>query len=208
MQVKANIKEYKIFLRNKYKKIRLSMNPRRKAKMDKNILKRVISLREYSKEDTLFTYVSKPIEVDTLKIIEKALKDSKKVAVPKCITTTRGMDFYYINSLDDLEIGTFGVLEPIESKCEKVTDLNHGLCIVPGFSFDRFGYRLGYGMGYYDRFLSNFKGSTVGLCYYNCMKKELPHGYYDKPVDIMVTDVYIKTLKKDKKYINSKFRRA
>ena len=205
MQVRGNIKEYKIFLRNKYKAIRSSMGDKQKHKMDKSIMKKVISLREYSKEDTIFTYVSKTIEVDTLNIIEKALKDNKKVAVPKCITKTRGMDFYYINSLSDLEVGTFGVLEPIVSKCKIVTDFKRGLCIVPGFSFDRFGYRLGYGMGYYDRFLSNFQGSTVGLCYYNCMKKELPHGYYDRPVDIIVTNLYMKTLKNNKKRYKSKF---
>lgn len=205
MQVKGNIKEYKISLRNKYKKIRSSMDPIEKMKMDKSIMMKVLSLREYKKEDTIFIYVSKPIEVDTFRIIERALKDNKKVAVPRCITETREMDFYYIKSLDDLEVGTFGVLEPVVSKCSIVTDLRKGLCIVPGFSFDRFGYRLGYGMGYYDRFLSNFTGTTVGICYYNCMRNELPHGYFDRPVDIMVTNFYIKTLQRDKKKLKSKF---
>ena len=141
--------------------------------------------------DCVFTYVSKELEVDTFAIIRAAWANGKKVAVPKCVSNNQ-LDFYYIESMDDLEEGTFGVKEPIAERCQKVTDLSKGLCIVPGLSFDAEGYRLGYGKGYYDRFLSKFGGDTVGLCYSNCIKWKLPHGKYDRAVDVIVTDRYIR----------------
>ena len=72
-----------------------------------------LTLEEYTRADTIFIYVSKPIEVDTLAIINAVLANHKKVAVPRCVPDTFDMEFYYITSLSDLEKGTFGVLEPI-----------------------------------------------------------------------------------------------
>ena len=193
MSVNNNdIREVKSDLRSGFKNKRSSMSEHLKLNMDSEIQSRFLTLRQYSFCDTVFTYVSKDIEVDTLAIICAAWANGKRVAVPRCIKDTREMDFYYIESMDDLEEGSFGVLEPIEEKCEKVTDFSKGLCIVPGLSFDAEGYRLGYGKGYYDRFLSRFGGETVGLCYSNCIKWKLPHGRYDRAVDMIVTDRYIR----------------
>lgn len=170
------------------------MSPESKQKLDCELLSRVLSTEEYSDAETILTYVSTEIEVDTKALINAALQNNKRVAVPMCIKDETSLDFYYINSFDDLTPGTFGVLEPDPLKCEKLIDFSSGLCIVPGLSFDTEGYRLGYGKGYYDRFLSKFKGITVGLCYVYCIKLKLPHGYYDKPVDILITDKYIRRL--------------
>lgn len=190
----SNIKLYKTNLRAKYKQLRADLNPKFKKHMDIEIAKRISFLREYQKQEILLTYVSKSIEVDTFGIIAAARKANKIVAVPKCITEKKEMKFYIINSLKDLEPGAFGVWEPNATKCEELPPDAGGLCIVPGFSFDLHGYRLGYGQGYYDRFLTNFTGVTVGVCYHNCIKNELPHGYYDRPVDILVTNRYIRTI--------------
>jgi 5-formyltetrahydrofolate cyclo-ligase len=187
-----NIKEVKMNLRARYRKIRENMNAQKKLAMDSAMQSRVLALREYAKNDTVFTYVSKPIEVDTLGLISAALLNHKRVAVPRCVPGTYDMEFYYIQSMDDLEKGSFGVLEPIVGKCELVTDYEQGLCVVPGLAFDAQGYRLGYGKGYYDRFLSEFKGTTVGICYTGCVQWNLPHGYYDKPVDLLITEKYIR----------------
>lgn len=187
-----DIREIKTDLRNGFKDKRGSMSPEMKIAMDAEIQSRFLTLRQYSACKTLFTYVSKDIEVDTYSLIEAAIANGKRVAVPRCITGTREMSFYYIKSVADLEPGAFGVMEPAEDRCTSVKDYSHGLCIVPGLSFDAEGYRLGYGKGYYDRFLSKFGGLTVGLCYSNCIKWKLPHGYYDRPVDLVVTDRYIR----------------
>jgi 5-formyltetrahydrofolate cyclo-ligase len=189
-----NIKEIKNNLRARYRRFREHMNPEQKIELDSTIQSRLLALAEYAQADIIFTYVSKPIEVDTISLINAALANRKQVAVPLCIPDTYDMEFYCITSFDDLEKGLFGVLEPIPSQCRLVTDYSKGLCIVPGLSFDAQGYRLGYGKGYYDRFLAEFTGDTVGICYSGCVQWNLPHGYYDKPVDLLITEKYIRRM--------------
>ena len=93
-----------------------------------------------------------------------------------------------------LKNGLYGVLEPDPSRSRPALSGGNALCIVPGLGFDSKGYRLGYGKGYYDRFLSGFHGITVGLCYSACTKWMLPHGYYDRPVDILITEKYARRI--------------
>lgn len=190
--IKGNIKELKIGLRTKFRTLREEIPAAKKRVWDSSIRHNLFRLREYQCNDTVFLYVSKEIEVNTYPVIRDALAHGKRVAVPRCVPDTYLMEFYYITGEHDLASGTFGVMEPIPSQCELVRDLRHGLCVVPGFSFDAKGYRLGYGKGYYDRFLSNFGGSTAGICYANCIQWNLPHGYYDRPVDVLVTENYIR----------------
>ncbi len=182
-------------LRSQFRSYRENLDKNKKELMDEKILKKITILNAYKSANIVFTYVSKDIEVDTYKLIKKCWQDGKKVAAPKCRPETKSMDFYIINSFDDLEKSTFGLLEPIPLKCKKVTVFSQGLCIVPGFCFDRQGFRLGYGYGYYDRFLQNFKGTILGICYSDSITYKLPHGKFDKPVDILLTDKYIKEIK-------------
>lgn len=185
-----NLKQRKIELRSKYKKLRSNMTAEQKAKLDQALTDNFISNSEYKSADTLFAFVSKDIEVETKYIINHALFQGKKVAVPKCKTDDRLMDFYYINSFDDLTKGAYDIMEPDTSKCKLAQDYSSGICMVPGLVYDREGYRLGFGKGYYDRFLMNFKGTTIGICYSRCIVEELPRGYYDKPIDLVITEKY------------------
>ncbi len=188
----TDIRPVKAALREKYRHIRTTMTEDEKNSYDAAIAQQVRRLWQYEKNDTLLVYVSTPIEVGTHKIIEQALEDGKKVAVPRCVDGTRNMEFYYIRSSDDLEPGSFGVLEPIPAKTTLMTDLTRGLCIVPAFSYDWSGFRLGYGKGYYDRFLSRFEGNIIGICYSSCVQRSLPHGRYDRPVELLVTENYLR----------------
>lgn len=195
MQV-TDIRPIKQELRTRYKEWRKALESAQKADMDKRVAKYVRRLWQYEKNDTLLCYVSTAIEVDTHEIIRGALADGKKVAVPRCIPGTRLMEFYYIDSLGDLSVGAFGVLEPQPDPSRLLTDLSHGLCLVPALCYDLSGYRLGYGKGYYDRYLAGFGGSLVGLCYHECIEKHLPHGRYDRPVETLVTEQYIRRIHK------------
>lgn len=190
-----NIKELKKNLRARYRRYREKMDAEQKICLDASIQCRLLTLEEYARADTIFTYVSKAGEVDTLSVITAALANRKRVAAPRCVPDTFDMEFYYITSLSDLEKGAFGVLEPIVEKCARVGD-SYGcaLCIVPGLSFDAQGYRLGYGKGYYDRYLAQFRGVTVGVSYLGCIQWNLPHGYYDRPVDILITEKYVRRI--------------
>ncbi len=193
MQV-TDIRPIKQGMRDRYKAQRRAMDPAEKKRKDEAVLRYVRKLWQYSKNQTLLCYVSTAIEVDTRGIIRQALADGKRVAVPRCVPGSYQMEFYYIRSLDELSPGTFGVDEPTPDPSRLVTDLSQGLCLVPALCYDLDGFRLGYGKGYYDRYLAGFGGALVGICYSDCVEKHLPHGRYDRPVETLVTDQYIRRI--------------
>ncbi|MBQ1814443.1 MAG: 5-formyltetrahydrofolate cyclo-ligase [Ruminococcus sp.] len=186
-----NVKEEKRRLRARCKKLRESCPPEVKARLDKALTEKVLGMEEYKACETLFIFVSSPIECETRQIIADALQRGKRVAVPRCADRSGKMDFYYIRSFDDLSRGTFGLEEPDPQTCERVTDLSSGFCIVPGLCFDLEGYRVGFGKGYYDRFLDEFGGVTAGICYTKFTEKQLPRGAFDRHTDILVTERFI-----------------
>ncbi len=191
-----DIRHEKNDIRESIKLFRRQLDPELKKEYDNRIIESLKRLACYSNSKTIITYVSTDIEVDTHKLIKDSLKLGKRVAVPRCISKTRDMKFYYINSFDDLEKGTFSVYEPIPEKCEELKNYSHSICIVPALSFDVLGYRLGYGKGYYDRFLSKYFGMKIGLCYNDCIKRKLPRGRFDIPVDVLITEKFTKRYNK------------
>ncbi len=190
-----DIRKYKIELREQCRNRRKSINPDVKEEMDAGIAERVKKLYQYRSAKVIMVYVSTSIEVDTFKIIENALKDGKQIAVPRCIPQTRQMEFHYITSVDQLTPGSFSVLEPPEHY-PIVSDFSGALMLVPGFLFDCFGYRLGYGKGYYDRYLSRYNGAAVGLCYSEELRPYMHHGRYDRAVEAIVSEKWIRRCKK------------
>ena len=110
------------------------------------------------------------------------MKNGKKVAVPKC----EGNDivFYYINSLEDLEEGSFGILEPKIN--EAVNDFDSSICIIPGVAFDNDKNRIGYGRGFYDRFLENYAGIKIGLAYKECICDKIDVSENDIKMDKVI----------------------
>lgn len=187
-----DIRALKMRLRAEYRAKRTALSPEEKEQRDEQIAATVRALWQYRDNDLLLVYVSTPIEVGTRQIITRALEDGKTVAVPRCVPNTRHMDFYRIRSLDELEPGCFGVLEPKPSEENLVEDYSKGLCIIPAFCYDFSGYRLGYGKGYYDRFLARFGGQMIGICYSDCIRHRLPHGRFDRAVELIVTEKYIR----------------
>ena len=191
----VDIRKYKQELRLKCREYRQNLDKELKSQLDGKIADNVRRLKEYRPAHTVLVYMSTPIEVDTLKIIKNAWEDGKKVAVPRCVPESRDMEFHYIENLECLAPGTFGVLEPDES-FPVVTDFSGCLMIVPGMQFDMKGYRIGYGKGYYDRYMVRFKGRSAGICYSDELKPFMYHGRYDQAVDIVVTDRRIRTCKR------------
>lgn len=190
-----DIREYKKALRAKFKQIRKDMTAQNKSELDGKICKKLVSTDAYKRCKCVLTYVSTEIEVDTMQLIHTALADGKIVAVPRCIDGTRDMDFYIITSDKQLESGAFGVLEPDPKKCELLTCFDDAVCIVPALAYDMDGYRLGYGKGYYDRFLSAHSGLyNIGIEYCSCTVSNLVRGKYDVAADMLVTEKYIKKI--------------
>lgn len=188
MLIKKDIRKIKTDIRNSCKEKRRNIPDDERRNIDTHIYTRLINLWKYRECETLLIYISGDIEVDTRMIIEDALSRGKKVAVPRCVEGTRNMDFYFIESFDDLEKGSYGILEPKKDKCKLLTDYTSGLCIIPALTFDMDGYRLGFGKGYYDRFLAQFGGETAGLCYECCISNKLPRGKFDRCADVVVTE--------------------
>lgn len=179
MQIKSQLrKEIKLQRRN----------IQNKKQADERIANRLFSASYYRSADTILAYVSLPDEIETDCIIEYALSNNKRVAVPYCVDDDGHMEFYLINSLNDLQIGSFGVREPRLDVCRKLDSFDNSIILVPALSFDDKGYRLGYGKGYYDRFLQNYPFISIGLCYNIFVKNEIPIGEYDKKVDYIVTE--------------------
>ncbi len=176
-----------------------------KEQKDSRIARRFVSLRAFQKAELVLCYVSTPIEVGTREIIERAWKAGKRVAVPYCLPQATAMEFYEIRSFDDLQPRTFGVLEPVPHRCRIITDFSRSIAVVPGLCFDSYGYRLGYGKGYYDRFLQTYRGMKVGICYQKCTKTQLIHGRYDVAVDLLVTEYAVRPKRiKEKPHIAKK----
>lgn len=185
--MRIDLRVYKKELRKEMRAIRGAMIPPLRAEKDRLIFQRLIRLPQYQQAHTIITYVSTGVEVDTRKLMERAWQDGKKVAVPRCVPGTHLMEMFYVDSMEDLEPGAYGILEPKPST-KKCTHWQGSLCVVPAFCNDRQGYRLGYGGGYYDRFLSQYKGSTVGINYSECVREELQHGRYDVPLQMLLTE--------------------
>ena len=172
-------------LRKKYLSIRRNIGLEEKTIYNKEIFEKIICLKKYTDSSLVLTYVSLKDEVDTLKLIEYSLKVGKKVAVPKCIG--KEMSFYYINSLSELKEGCFGILEPVNINDDRlVKDFADSICIVPGICFELDGNRVGYGGGYYDRFLSIYNYPKIGITYKECICDKIETNIYDIKVDRVI----------------------
>lgn len=190
------VKQQKKLFRTEFKHIRDGISLEEKNVADKKIAAALLNSDEYKSCNTILSYVSMGSEVDTYTVIVQALKDGKQVAVPRCDDNNGKMTFYVINSFEQLEKGSFSVMEPIPDKCSVLTDFDNSLCIVPGLAFDEYGFRLGYGKGYYDRFLSLHKEIfKIGIEYSCCIVSELVSDTYDIAADLIITEKYTITPK-------------
>ena len=171
----------KEFLRKTYKEKR--DNIKNKVTKDNLIYQKVINNKDILSSKTLLIYISINSEVDTIKIINYFL-NTKNIAVPKIIDND--MFFCYVTNLNELTSGKYNIPEPTNENI--VTDFDNAICIVPGICYDKKNYRIGYGKGYYDRFLSKNKIKTIGLCYKECMIEKIDNDKYDYKIDEVITD--------------------
>ncbi|MCL2856281.1 MAG: 5-formyltetrahydrofolate cyclo-ligase [Oscillospiraceae bacterium] len=178
-------------LRAHFKALRAGISPKQKAEWDAAIIAHIIDLPVYRESHTLLCYMPTTGEIDTRPLLEHAWGQGKRVALPYCLPDALGvMEFYLVGRDDKLTLGDMQIMEPDPLRQEKLTDFTGGLCLVPGYAFDGQGFRLGYGGGYYDRFLSGpySGGQTAMACYSICTVGELPRGNYDRPCGYLVTE--------------------
>ena len=139
----------------------------------------------YKNARSIYAYLPYNQEIRTWDIVTRALSDGKRVAVPKCYGEV--MKFLWISDLDHIAPGAFNIPEPIADEPE--ADDETALILMPGLAFDSEGHRLGYGGGFYDRYLAEHHDHTlVALCYDFQLFDHLETEAHDIPVDLVIAD--------------------
>ena len=138
---------------------------------------------QYKEAKTIYGYLPYNQEVRTVPMLEQAMRDGKRIAVPKCYGDE--MRFIYMDDLSKVEKGYANIPEPIAD--DPVADDKTALVLMPGMAFTKDGKRMGYGGGFYDKFLAAEPDHpTVALCYDFQMVEDLPTEDYDIPVDCVL----------------------
>ena len=143
----------------------------------------------WQEADTVALTIPRNIELNVEEIIKAAWKSGKQVAIPKCFTKQGNhMEFYLYTNKNELENEYLDLYEPKDHR-EKLIDKDFiDLIIVPGLLFDPKGYRVGYGGGYYDRYLVDYPNITVSLAMEEQLVQYVPFDEYDIPVDFIITE--------------------
>ncbi len=176
------MQEVKRSLRKRLISERKAIQTAVKASADESIFQQLIPL--LNKADTVLTYVSTDIEVDTRRVLQYCFNNDIRVGVP--VSGDTELTFYEIRAFSELKDGRYGILEPVD-RTEEIAVSGNSLCIVPALCADGNGSRLGYGKGYYDRFLTKFSGKSVIVCYRD-FKMEVPAEPHDKKADLTIFD--------------------
>ena len=169
-------KQQKKELRKEIQGLRKAHTDQEIHEMSLKILERVLELKEYQEAEVLYAYMDCRHEVETRDLIRAAQKAGKRTAVPK--VKGQEMQFYYINSFEeDLEAGSFGIQEPKEKNPARE---EHALLLMPGVAFDEACRRVGYGGGFYDRFLeAHPQLDTLALAFEFQVKETVPYEAFD-----------------------------
>jgi len=173
-------------IRKKIIKLRKSLTSLDVMRCSRAVLEKVFNSEEYKNSSAVYTYFETENEISTHGIMRQAWKDGKTVAVPLCIG--QNMEFIKIDSLDSVMPGFKGIYEPFEGE---VADDKNVLMIMPGIAFDHNFNRIGYGGGYYDRYINEHRDvnfTLMAICYdFQIMEENIDALAHDIPVDIIVT---------------------
>ena len=160
-----------------------ALSQEQKQAMDRALTERFLQHPFYQEAKVIATYLSFPHEFQTQELIKRMLKDGKKVLIPK--TYPKGRMEFVVYDPKQLAKTSFGLLEP-QGDLEVVEPSQIDLIHVPGLAFTTEGYRIGYGGGYYDRYLEHFAGHTMSTIY-PCQVQEFNLENHDSPVQEVLT---------------------
>ena len=179
------IQARKAALRKIYLEKRCAISTEQKSDFDRRLVDALLKMPQYHNAKLIFCTISTLEEVDTAPIIEAARISGKQVALPCCMPGHH-LRFYYYDVHTIFERSRFGILEPIASS-RIVSNYDESICIVPALCCDTDRYRIGYGGGYFDRFLSGYTGFSVTLLYPGFITEEpLPREATDIPVNSLI----------------------
>lgn len=181
----------KSIIRGDLLKLRCALTPGEVSEKSKVVIERLLEMEEYRKASAIMTYVHFRNEVETDGLIRQAMSDGKKVVVPVTdIFNRRIIPSLLVRFPEDLEPGPLKILEPKASSLRLCNPALIDLVVVPGVAFDLEGNRLGYGGGFYDRFLLLTKPEavSVGLAYELQVLNRLEGSPHDIPVNYVLTE--------------------
>ena len=179
-------KEEKQNLRRIIRELERGLSPRYRQASSQAICAHMMAMPEYQDADTVFCFVGTAHEIDTKPILEDVLQRGKTLCVPLCVTPGH-FEVRQITALSQLVPGTMGILEPTQD-CPLVTVDSIDFAIVPCLTCNHNGQRLGKGGGYYDRFLSHYRGGTVMVCQEKLIREEIPVEPHDYPIHWVLTE--------------------
>jgi 5-formyltetrahydrofolate cyclo-ligase len=175
---------FKQEIRDKVNLVRGNLSKEVAAEKSRKIIESLVCLKEYIDALIVMPYISLNIEVDTREFIKNELLKGRNMVVP--FVEAGNIQVSMLKDFENLIEGEFGVLEPMK---KERYDGKIDLVIVPGIAFDLHGGRIGFGKGYYDKFLDRFKDSLrVGLAFEEQIVDNLPCEEHDQPVDIIITE--------------------
>ena len=180
------ISQDKAALRDTARHIRSSLTPAQREQMSGQVCSHLLAMLDGM--DPLMVYVSKPLEVHTRSLLDHLLKRRRKVVVPIIEKETKTLRLSYLEDTAHLVESTFHVPEPIGNELPALAD-DVKAVIVPVLAFDRTGHRLGYGAGYYDRFLAKHPRITrIGLAFSCQQVPSVPADEHDIRMDFIITE--------------------
>jgi 5-formyltetrahydrofolate cyclo-ligase len=173
--------------RTECRRLRASIPVEGKKRLDALICRRIATSKELERADTVLLYFPIKSEIDLRPLASYCLRKGKTVGLPVTDTEAGEIRFYPLRPRERMRVGAYGIPEPATTS-EPIKPTKRTLCILPGLCFDRLGNRLGYGQGYYDRFLADFPGVTVGAVYDKLLFDRIETEEHDFPVSILVTE--------------------
>lgn len=176
------------------------MTQKEREERDDAISRLAVGLISFRYAEYVLLYAATDEEINVSQIAEAAWKAGKKVAFPKCNKEDHTMKYHFVSSLDELSVDAYGLLEPSENApvYDPSETSGSSVCFVPGLLYDKAGYRLGYGKGFYDRYLTGFNGCSIGVVYSDYIVPAVPKGRFDVTVDVLLTEKGVKTVKQQK----------
>ena len=165
-----------------------TINSKERLSFEKAIYNKLFENENFKKAKCIALTIPFGTEINTYPIIEKLLNEGKTVCSPICEKESRNMIFYKINSLDELVEGYYGIKTPPEKKENIVEKDMIDLILVPGVGFDKDNYRIGFGGGYYDRYLKDYQGYTISLAFKDQIIDKVPINEFDLPVNLVITN--------------------
>lgn len=165
-----------------------AMEPEEHRRKSNKIIDFLLEDPAFQEATVIGTTISAFPEVDTRKLLEKCWSAGKKTAVPKCDPITRAMSFRLVDNMSQLETVYMKLKEPIVELTDEVGPGQIELLIVPGVVFAKDGYRIGFGGGYYDRYLTRYTGPTRSLAFSEQLVESVPVEPHDLPVQRVYTD--------------------